>query len=520
MTNKKNTKILLVLIAALIIAAAGCITGKQGTRSTGSESLTLLIQTDKGLVEGAEDWFSTWSWKGIPFAKPPVGELRWKAPQDPDSWTGILKTKEFKSIAPQYDGNFPGEQKVTGNEDCLYLNVWRPQTQEKNLPVFFWIHGGANSVGSASEYKGQNIAGRSNMVVVTTNYRLGPLGWFNLPGLREGENALDGSGNYGTLDMIKALEWVQKNIEAFGGDPDNVMIAGESAGGVNVYTMLVSPLSKGLFSKAMVQSGGFNMVPVNKADQRGEKVLKELLVSDGKSNIEKSEIGNYLRSRSAEEILGMFHPGGFGMLSDHHGVIQDGTVLPENGIDALKNPETYRQVSMIIGANKEEMKLFNYFSFDPASAMDYQQKMEEMSAFMIKRGVDTPISYMLAHDNQPPIYAYQLNYGAYNRNGYNAWPDENTAIQFGACHALDLPLFWAQFPYLDLYKGIFRPENIKGYTALSNAMMRYVSQFAHTGEPGTIDGVNWEAWDKNANGPKRILFDADASEAVIRMSNE
>ncbi len=518
MSVKRVSKLgLLFFSMSLILSVlSGCATKGEAH----GDSLGLLVQTDKGLVQGAEDEKETWSWKGIPFAKPPVGELRWKAPREPEAWTGVLETTEFSPVAPQFDGNFPGEQSVIGSEDCLYLNVWRPRTQERDLPVYFWIHGGANSVGSASEYEGQNIAGKSHMVVVTINYRLGPLGWFSHPALREGENSLDGSGNYGTMDMIKALQWVQTNIEAFGGNPDNVMIAGESAGGFNVCSLLVSPRTEGLFHKAMSQSGGFNMVPVSQADESSERVLNEMLAADGRTDIGESEIAAYLRSKSVDELLNMYHPGGFGMLADQLMPLMDGTVLPSNGAEALNDPATYRQVPLIMGANKEEMKLFNYFTFDPAAAQEYQANMVAMSGFMIKNAVDNPLTAMAAHENQPALYAYQLNYGAYNKDGYNAWPDENSAIQFGACHALDLPLVWAQYPYLDIYRGIFRPENEKGYTALSDAMMAYIAQFAYTGNPGTVNGVTWEAWNGDGGAAERILFDADSTEALIAMGGK
>lgn len=519
--SRKKRPIFFCFVILVLMLITGCRSGKINVekKAPSPESLGALIHTQDGIILGAENG-KTWAWKGIPFAKPPVGDLRWKAPEDPEPWTGVMHTKEFKSSCPQFDGNLTGKQSVIGDENCLYLNVWRPQTQEQDLPVYFWIHGGGNSVGSAAQYEGNNIAGKSNMVVVTIQYRLGPLGWFTFPDLREGKSVLDDSGNYGTLDMIKALKWVQQNITAFGGNPDNVTIAGESAGGLNVYTMVISQLTKGLFSKAMVQSGGFWTTPMEAANADGQKVLERLLELDAKPKIERSEVGEYLRGKSVEEIFDTYTPGAFGIIFGRLGAYLDGNVLPKDGIEALSNPDTYRQVPIIVGANKEETKFFNFSSYKKASARAYQEDMLKQSAAWIEGGVDKPVGFMLANDNQPPIFAYQLNYGAYSESGYNAWPNEATSIKFGACHVLDIPLFWSQYPFLPLFQGIFRPNNKAGYNALSDAMMGYVAQFAHTGNPGTVNGVTWERWHIESNQPKRILFDANAAEAIITMSNQ
>jgi carboxylesterase type B len=146
--------------------------------------------------------------------------------------------------------------------------------------------------------------------------------------------------------------------------------------------------------------------------------------------------------------------------------------------------------------------------------------MLKQSAAWIEGGVDKPVGLMLANDHQPPIFAYQLDYGAYSESGYNAWPNEATAIKFGACHVLDIPLFWSQYPFLPLFQGIFRPDNQTGYNALSDAMMGYVAQFAHAGNPGTVNGVAWEPWQVESKQPNRIVFNANATEAIITMSNQ
>jgi len=204
------------------------------------ENFPTTIKTKYGEVKGFLDDNNTLAWKSIPYAKPPVDELRWKVPIDPEIWDGILDTTEDCDECAQM-GQEPitfAPTEVIGSEDCLYLNIWHPQSIRNDLPVYFWIHGGANNNGTTKDYDGSVIASRSNMVVVTIQYRLGAFGWLTHPALRPGESSLDDSGNFGTLDTIKALEWVRDNIKSFGGDPNNIIVAGESAGAHNVMNLI------------------------------------------------------------------------------------------------------------------------------------------------------------------------------------------------------------------------------------------------------------------------------------------
>ena len=222
---------------------------------------TTLRSTTHGDYVGFSDLQGTRAWLGIGYAQPPVGELRWKAPLPPEPHIDTVQALNFKNACPQLASAMTtNEVNATasgyvGSEDCLYLNVWSVPNAV-GRPVMVWIHGGGNSIGSARSYPGAILAATENVVVVTINYRLGFLGWFNHPSVLEGSE-LDLSGNFGTLDTIRALEWVRQNIAVFGGDPDNVTIFGESAGGFNVLTLMASPLAEGLFHKAIVQSGRY-----------------------------------------------------------------------------------------------------------------------------------------------------------------------------------------------------------------------------------------------------------------------
>ena len=219
----------------------------------------------------------TQAWLGIPFAAPPVGQLRWRPPRPPASWSGPRDARKAGSICPQFAGILSGVQRpepgqIAGSEDCLYLNVYAPRASAeaargRRLPVLFWIHGGGNTVGHGSDYDGSELAAAYDVVVVTTNYRLGPFGWFRHPALvADAQTDEERSGNWGTLDLVRALEWVRDEIPVFGGDPENVTIFGESAGGVDVMSLVFSPRAAGLFQRAISESGGMSSVTLAKAE--------------------------------------------------------------------------------------------------------------------------------------------------------------------------------------------------------------------------------------------------------------
>jgi para-nitrobenzyl esterase len=220
------------------------------------------VRTESGIVEGTTASTGVRVFRGIPFGAPPVGVLRWKAPQPVKSWSGVLKTTEFGPRCMQAsvfsDMIFRDRAEKPMSEDCLYLNIWTPaKSAKEHLAVFVWIYGGGFQAGSASEPRqdGEFLA-KKGIVVVNLNYRLGIFGFFSHPGLSK-ESKINASGNYGLMDQIAALQWVKRNIAAFGGDPDKVTIGGESAGSLSVSALMASPLAKGLFRGAIGESGAF-----------------------------------------------------------------------------------------------------------------------------------------------------------------------------------------------------------------------------------------------------------------------
>lgn len=349
------------------------------TSSSQSSSDPLLVKTAYGLVRGFEWDNYTYAWLGIPYAKPPVGELRWKAPQDPDPWQGVLNATSFSDIPMQIasimcvaDESYEDEiatGAVIGSEDCLYLNIWVPKAKDgklpSNLPVFVWVYGGADISGSSSMplYYGANLARKANAVVVTFNYRVGIEGWFYHPALKTGDPVND-SGNYGLLDIVKALEWVKKNIKNFGGNPNCITVAGESAGAMNILALITSPyvkqefFDKGnpLFHRAILESGGIMTATLEEAEQSANLVLASLLVKRGNASsinealskiaaMSQSEIASLLRNADMKEL--------YEAVRDHSGAQADlialmTGLLPSDLLIGLLPPSIQPVVSELV----------------------------------------------------------------------------------------------------------------------------------------------------------------------------
>ena len=339
--------------ATLLALLAACSDGGDARPPAPVEPLPELgteVSVAGGAFAGREsDRAVAWAWLGIPYAEAPVGELRWKAPRAATVWPDTLTAQEFAPPCPQFD--FFGA--YIGKEDCLYLNIWRPRSQERELPVFLWIHGGSNNWGSANwpVYDGARLAEQANIVVVTIQYRLGPLGWLYYPPLQQGD-ANDNSGNFGTLDIIASLRWVQENIAAFGGDPGNVTAAGESAGGADVLSLTLADQASGLFHKAIVQSAGGSVTDTDRGAAAAAALVEELMALEGASPeaLSDAELAEYLRGKSAEEII-RNNPGTPAIFGDGH-------VLPVAGYDRFESGDFPNKVPLLIGTNRDEFKLY------------------------------------------------------------------------------------------------------------------------------------------------------------------
>jgi para-nitrobenzyl esterase len=517
----------------------------------------LQRQTKFGIVEGYADGATkTWVWKSVPFAASPVGALRWKAPQDPAPWSGVRETKEECTPCVQ---NVVGESWVqkaeaNGSEDCLYMNIYRPQTDEENLPVYVWIHGGANYFGSAEEYDMENLARMANMVVVVTQYRLNAFGYFTHPALRIFVSTAEASGNFGTLDQIKTLKWVRDNIAAFGGNPHNVTVGGESAGGHNTTAMIISPLAKGLFHRAVMESGGMKSFSLREIDEIANRTIDIALIMKGKAkdmdeakgvrvNMTNAQIGAFLKGLSAPDLLRAISGGPGKTAPPLANLIEDGYVIPGNLLCTIESGN-YNKVPLIAGANEFENGSINTMLPPLYEGMpNYTALLEvvlgkktlddvlptqkdkllwtkaryHMSRFWRASMADELVRRVAVH--QDDVYAYSFN-----------WGDEDVrpgapGFIYGACHALEIPFFQGNADVEEIPGLIFKgstKQNQPGRKALTSAIVSYFGQFARTGNPNKAGSglPEWKPWSNHVGGPKAIILDADMTKAQIRMDNE
>jgi para-nitrobenzyl esterase len=516
----------LLLAAALLVSASGCRGPESAAVRAPDDATRRRVAT--GELVGFEALSGSDAWLGIPFARPPVGPLRWRAPRPPEPWSGAREALALGSPCSQFASPFGGFDDVkagtpTGSEDCLTLNVWAPRfapgevpAGDARLPVLFWIHGGGNTVGSAGRlYDGSQLAAVHHVVVVTTNYRLGPFGWFRHPALRGPDTTPeDDSGNYGTLDLIQALRWVRQNIGAFGGDPGRVTIFGESAGGTDVVTLLLSPRAAGLFQGAIVQSGGSHLIPVSEAE----------------TPFDDSESAESLRARSSEEILRAYaHDDGpeQGMI-DLPRLFRDGTVLPAEEPEERFAAGAYNQVPVILGTNRDENKLFMFF--DPELVKTYlwvfkrlrderryNLGAEYQSKLWKATGADQ-LAMRMRRVQGPSVFVYRFD-----------WDEEPTvlgadlSVMLGAAHAFEIPFVFGRWNLGRTGRVLYTDENRPNREWLSRAMMSYWAEFAYAGDPGRgRDGdlPLWSAWDDSSPDAPRFAVLDTPTDGGIRMSSE
>lgn len=544
-----------------------------------------LRTTDYGMVEGISDKSTnTWAWKGLPYAKPPVGELRWRAPAEPEKWNTVRATKNFGPACAQYGRIYgPGANnrydetigttlnQAVGNEDCLYLNIWRPANAKPNLPVIVFFHGGSNVSGYTADpmYDGGHLAKTTNSVVVTVNFRLGVLGFLSLPQLKEGADADTASGNFAILDSIKSLQFLHRNIGNFGGDPDNVTIMGESAGAINVYALLTSPKladsQTKLFHRAVALSGGLSlasnlpqgtiptMSPTTTYDAQGNALLWNLLIDDGKvttvaeaqayaASQTPQQIADYMRSKSTAQIfrvlLTKLAAAGLG----GSGPIPEGSVVSSNPVNAIANNH-YVQVPVLAGNTRDEGKLFpsflplvsgvpgsarivtdaqlfaNHFSYRPNDppqttieqwiAPAYLPADAPVTGFTARAEQFNRIFFLASRDNILNALKAKQPDVWYYRFDWDEQPAPWNVI-YGAAHLFDLPFVFGNFGPSLMANIMNTDANRPGRLALSAAMMRSIGNFAQRGDPNNDAlGVYWPVW------PAGLVFDATQTQKSI-----
>jgi para-nitrobenzyl esterase len=496
---------------------------------------TNVINTHYGQVEGLlDDSNSTLKWLGVPYSKPPVGELRWKAPEEPNSWAGILETKKFGPVCTQLSNG-----KVIGSEDCLTLNIWRPNTTDKNLPVFVYVHGGGNTGGSSQSFKGDILAQEANSIVVSINYRLNAEGWFMHSTLKSG-NPLDDSGNFGLLDVFQSLKWVKNNIEQFGGNPQNVTLSGQSAGARNVLAAIISPLSNGLFQKAWVMSGGMTTASPKDAENKAQEMLIKLAINDKfATNTKEAEkwikgksddfLASYLRSKDAADLTLLAGSPPIKMAPFPH-LFTDGYVLPSEGFESIKSGK-YNKIPIVLGSTSSEFSGFSlsdpYFipslsdgSFftDPQKWSLYQDSINFGNKLYAGFNADRVADSIVNVKNQPNVFAYRFAWGT--KEGVISEIVRNI---LGAPHGSDIDFLtglWESQLNSSFPNGYYTESNKQGRQELHNTMVNYLKNFLYTGNPNGSSLPQWSTWASGENQERILYFDADQQKDIVYMSNE
>ncbi len=540
-------KFLLLGVAGIAVLA---VLVKACTAHTASDAS--LRHLESGDVVGFEDKADTYAWLGIPFAKPPVGELRWRAPRSVEPWQGTLEALEHGNMCKQV----PPIRwiDIIGDEDCLYLDVWSPrltaeEIETSNLPVMVWIHGGANTLGTALATRSYNIAGSEQVIVVSLQYRLGILGWFSHPALREtAETPLDATGNFALLDMVAALQWVRENISAFGGDPGNVTIFGQSAGGFNVLALMASPPARGMFHKAISQSGNIQTVPQSMAENyvddqdaglsySNREFINTLLIDDGRAsdreaakNIQNGmgngELAAYLRGMPADKIFASVHRRGKNLGYFTPTNIRDGLVLPhEPVLELFRDPEKYNRVPVILGSNRDEYKFFLWENEDLTDTRlgvftkvkdldDYNRVTRYFSDGWRATGVNEPAAAL--QGSQPgEVFAYRFDWAGQKQS----FLGNDMANLLGAAHGLENTFVFGPEAVSGLSQYAVA-ENGDSRRALEVAMRDYWTAFARTGQPG--NGGNpelpvWQPWQDS--GVNKLILDRGEASGIHMTSD-
>lgn len=537
-------KVILSAIIVLFIASCGLMSSEQSPKSDLPE---FKITTSTGISQGRLHATAVEavgaeivSWFDIPYAQPPVGDLRWRAPRELVAPAQTIVERESTACV-QFASVYAGAEGegAIGSEDCLYLDIRAPKNfASKQYPVMVWIHGGGNTTGLKDYYDFSALAAEKEVVVVAINYRLGALGWFTHPaiqGLQGDQNVLDKASNFGQLDIIQSLKWVRDNIAGFGGDRNNVTIFGESAGAHNVYALLASPLSKGLFHRAIAQSGytvtnslenSYNRDAANSFVTRGSwQVAEEIVAGDGRKQaaLSPQALRDELKNIDAREFIGFYQEtsdADYTPLSTG-----DGVVIPRVGIAAaLADPQYAKNVPVISGANKDEVTLWfamhRYFmeaSYPFTKLLPPRITVKNPALYKLWirtrshawkiRGVDGPLSSM-EHAGYTELYSYRFDWDDQASSFFIDFP-----TIFGAAHGTDISFVSGDFKYGPVTDYIYPAGEARDQ--MQHTVMNIWGDFAHAQAPDNSLALTWPRY--NSESRPFIHLDTDDQ---LRLNNE
>ncbi|MDP1803542.1 MAG: carboxylesterase/lipase family protein [Acidimicrobiales bacterium] len=476
-----------------------------------------MVDTRDGTVEGKSDEGGVQVFRGVPFAAAPVGGLRFAPPARPEPWSGVRAATDFGPVSHQsaMGLGFMGAGSQPQSEDCLSLNVWTPGLDGARRPVMVWFHGGAFILGAGSEplYDGRRLARRGDVVVVTANYRLGALGYLAHPCLRD--KATGACGNWGLLDQVTALEWVRDNIEAFGGDPGAVTVFGESAGSASVTTLMGTPGARGLFGRVIAESGTPWVADAEEAKVNAERLAGVLGIDPGDASAWRAvDAPRFVEAQQQLMLAGREGGGGLsldsGMMTFRPTV--DGAVLPVSPWEAVAGGAA-SDVDLLIGTNRDEMKLFNMMDASLAELDDDgladrltalingaepRRAIEAYRAARAARGEPVEASELwpaMVSDQffRAPAGRFAAAHAAHAAGTYAylfCW--ESPIAALGSPHAIELPFVFGTLdtPMIDIFAGT-GPEAQR----LSDVVQDAWLAFARGGDPST-DGLGpWPGYD-------------------------